>query len=183
MKIENYKIENFFRRGFSFIELIIAMAIFGIMTAAMLVSLLGGKDAKAVEVAAREVAAAIREVQNNALTGKQDSANPSRKICRWLMYTYSNTPNYTVYYYYGDCTISFQQVYFNASLKNNVNFLTSDNVSFKLPHGTAESFGSPMSNPVKITLKSTNNATIKYTVCVYPSGRVEEISGDPGTCP
>ena len=48
MKIENCKIENFFRKGFSFLELMIVIAIIGIMTVAAFVSLHGAKESKSV---------------------------------------------------------------------------------------------------------------------------------------
>lgn len=58
------------RRGFSFVELLIVVAIIGIMTAIGLVSLNSGKNQKQVETEARKVISIIREAQNSALSGK-----------------------------------------------------------------------------------------------------------------
>ena len=56
------------KNGFTLIEIMVAMAIVGIMSAMVLTSLSSGKERKVVEGEARRVAAAIREIQNYALT-------------------------------------------------------------------------------------------------------------------
>jgi len=81
-----YQFKN--RRGFSFMELIIVIAIIMIMTVVMLVMSMRDREKKKFEAAGREVAAAVREAQNNALTGKQKDNNSLP--CAMMFYTDSN---------------------------------------------------------------------------------------------
>ena len=73
--IKNHTKNMMHRRGFTLIEIMVVMAIIGIVTAVTIVSFGSGKERKAVEGQARKVAAAIREMQNYALTGKQIGTN------------------------------------------------------------------------------------------------------------
>lgn len=59
------------KKGFSFLEMIIVVAIITIMTMTMFVVSFKDRDKKQLEAIGREVAAAIRETQNNSLTGRQ----------------------------------------------------------------------------------------------------------------
>ncbi len=63
------------KKGFSFLEMIIIVAIITIMTLTMFVVSFKDRDKKKLEAVGREVAAAIRETQNNALTGKQRASD------------------------------------------------------------------------------------------------------------
>jgi prepilin-type N-terminal cleavage/methylation domain-containing protein len=70
--MENKKTKKFFsaRPGVTLLELMIVIGIMSIMMAATLVFMGSSRDQKALEGAAREVAASIREAQNYALAGK-----------------------------------------------------------------------------------------------------------------
>ena len=59
------------KRGFSFLEMVVIVAIISIMTSVMMVVTFKERDRKEIEAVGREVTAAIREAQNYALTGKQ----------------------------------------------------------------------------------------------------------------
>jgi type II secretory pathway pseudopilin PulG len=59
------------KKGFTFIEVIIIFTIVFIMTAILLGTSYKDRSKKEISTVAREVAATIRETQNNALTGKQ----------------------------------------------------------------------------------------------------------------
>lgn len=63
------------RRGFSFMELMVVIAIIMIMTVVMLVISVQDRERKKYQAAGREVTAVVRETQNNALTGKQFITN------------------------------------------------------------------------------------------------------------
>ncbi len=71
MKNNKTKITRKTRRGFSFLEMIVVLSIITIMTVVMFVTMYRDRSTKEIETAAREVTAAIREAQNNALTGRQ----------------------------------------------------------------------------------------------------------------
>ncbi|NTW27209.1 MAG: type II secretion system protein [Candidatus Moranbacteria bacterium] len=66
----NYKFSKI-KKGFSLVELLVVMAITLIMTGVLLINNNSNKSAAAVENAARVVAAQIRSLQNEALSGKQ----------------------------------------------------------------------------------------------------------------
>ena len=62
-------------RGFSLVEIMTVIAFISIMMAITFVSFSGKRDETALNVAAREVAAAVRVAQNNALSGVKERGN------------------------------------------------------------------------------------------------------------
>jgi prepilin-type N-terminal cleavage/methylation domain-containing protein len=149
------------KKGFSFIELMITIAIMAIMTTVTLVSMNKGRELWAVKTAAREVAATVREVQNNALTGKGLTA--SSASCNYTFsWTTAATPPANVYNITGCRTQSY-------TLKNGVSFSGS---------GGSLSFSVPFSITSEANIKL-NKGSSDYYVCVYASGIVKE---DPVGC-
>ena len=140
------------QKGFSLLELIIVIAIVGIMTAITLVSMNTLREKKAVEEAAREVAAAIRETQNYALTGKDITADSS--ACAYV-FGWAGTG-----YNMSGCD---SQVY---SLKNDTTFVNNGSFSFSVPFATLN----PAADIDIVLLKGGSF----YHVCVYISGLVKE---------
>jgi Tfp pilus assembly protein PilE len=67
----NYKSRNDYKKGFTFIEVIIIFTIVFIMTAVVMSMSYKDRAKKVVDTTAREIVSSIRETQNNALTGKQ----------------------------------------------------------------------------------------------------------------
>ena len=140
------------QRGFSFLELMIVIAIAGIMTAVMLVSMNAQKEKKEVEAAAREVAAVVREAQTYALTGKGLTA--SSASCSYNFFWTTGTVDYGI----TGCRTQ------NYVLKNGVQFSgSSGSVSFSVPFSAT--------SPATILL---NKNSSSYYVCVYSSGLVKE---------
>lgn len=146
------------KKGFSLVELLTIVAIISIMTTISLVSLMENKKKREVEVEARSVAAAIRQAQNYALTGK--GASPT---C--TSYTFSWTNGGASYSSGGGSCVA--NTY---SLRNGVTFgsNSTNSLAFSVPR--AESSGT-----TKILL---GKGTYNFTVCVYQTGRVEENSGN-----
>lgn len=84
-----FKIENF-RRGFTLIELIIVIAIVGILTAMVLVNI-GKNDDRDVRLEAERLVTFLREVQNMAFTVEQVVS--SEKMCGVGIHLVESTEN------------------------------------------------------------------------------------------
>lgn len=143
------------RQGFSLLELMIAIAIAGIMTAVMLVSMNSQREKKAVELAAREVATVVRETQTYALTGKGLKDHP---ICSFT-FNWVAGSSYSI----SDCRT---QAY---TLKNEVNFTNAGSIFFSVPVANITPAGL-----ITITLNKGGASGSNYYVCVRESGIVEE---------
>lgn len=172
------------KRGFSFMELMIVCAIIGIMTAVALVYLGGSnRSGKEVELAAREVAVAIREAQNNALGGKQPSTLAAGEVAcgHGFYFNASGATDYKIFYNLkpagADCPTaskdhSSSTDYISYSLSNGVQFSAgSGAIYFDSPHGNIFRDGTLLASTLTITVfKDSQN----YNICVYPSGNVIE---------
>lgn len=153
------------KNGFTLMELMIAMAIVAIMTVIGIVSIQSGKVKSQLEASAREVSVAIREAQNNALSGKNASIENN---CNQYDFTYGGT-TYSVGTVSGSgCPLA---IY---ALKNGVTFASGGNFNFSIPLGTF----SIISGGNSIQLKKGSDY---YYVCINSSsGNVyEKQSGCP----
>lgn len=151
-------------RGFTFVEVIMVVAIISIMTGVALVSMNSARTNKALETAGQEVAATIREAQNYALTGKGAGAG-----CNDYTFTYAAGDSYGISNG-AACSINV-----NYTLKNGVTFPSGDLFSFSAPHGAVDFTG------LKTIILAKNGKQIR--VCVYSSGRVEETVIGAASCP
>lgn len=171
------------KNGFTLVEIMLVMAIIGVMSAMVFSSLRSGKEQKAVEGEARRVASAIREVQNYALTGKQISGQiPCRfgvgsiaigntsMVLRESHRTGSSCSAGAS----ADAAIPGMTV----SLSNGVRFTADVNASFffTVPRGELN----PNGNATPIGLRLGKGSTT-YSVCVYPGGQVKDVMG--ASCP
>lgn len=185
--------------GVTFVELMVVIAIIGIMTAVTVVSLQSSRDKKAVEVAGKQVVASIREAQNNALTGKNGNCSGGlAKASAYKVRIYNGSKYMDVKTFFSstDSACSSDANYPNdlsyGSVRiNNVNIdftgvsCVSDCViHFGVPFGNViargyGNFGGMGSDTfAKIKIKSTRSTNIFYTVCIYPSGKITDSAGD-----
>ena len=160
-------------RGFTLVELMVVMAMTAIMISVTLVSLGDARDQKVVEGEARKFAATIREAQNYALTGKQFVSG--RVTCSVGIDSIDEgDEDYRVRYSYRngiDCSSGALGDQFIANtLANSVTFSSTTNAfSFSVPRGETG-----LASTLQVQL---NKGSATYSVCVYPTGRVEDKSG------
>lgn len=161
-----------FLPAFTLIEILVILAIVGILSTIMLVDFGSSRVTQELEGSAREVAGAFREAQNYALTGYQGvtGSDPCRFDVTWGASAYT-----TVYWYKdgaGDCTQS--SLLRSYTLRNGIVFSGVGTYHFTLPHA-AVSFGGA-SLPVTLT-----KAGVAYTVCTYANGLINHYAG--ASCP
>ena len=161
-------------RAFTLIEVMVVLAIIGIMTVLVVTSLGNGRVQRELETNAREFAAVVREAQNYALTGKQFVAGTTP--CFFSVS--GGGAGYTLTYGYknvgtGACS---ETSPVNYALKNGVTFSGAvDTVPFTLPHATLDIVaGSKSATFIK--------SSTYHKVCVYADGRITDYAGN-AVCP
>ncbi|NTW15461.1 MAG: prepilin-type N-terminal cleavage/methylation domain-containing protein [Candidatus Moranbacteria bacterium] len=133
--------------GFTLVEVVITTSIIALVTAASLASMSSFKPRRDVEGNARTVAAAIRQAQNDAVTGKNIDA------CGTVLCVPFHSDQ--------------------VALTGGVSLTSSSEVAFRVPQGEPVGSGGAeiVSGAVDI---SVSKAGVTAHVCVYPLGRVEE---------
>ncbi len=192
------------KKGFTFIEVIIIFTIIFIMTAVLLGTSYKDRSKKQIESVAREVSAAIRETQNNALTGKQKQNDVMP--CAFAFKTYTN--GYKMFYSYRslddscppdviatDTTPSGEMAGFWESLVStqlpkdvHINTIAvdynenrssnEDNIIFLVPYGdfivTKRVGNSSDYKGIDVRVEKSDGSE-KYHICVHATGLIEEI--------
>lgn len=156
-------------RAFSLIELLVVVAIIGIMTSIVLVSTNSSKNRKDVETAAFFVSSIVREAQTRALTGKQHTANTTP--CSYRI-TWGGSQITSAYIYKvggGSCGSS--STINSVTLPSGVMFSGSGSVDFVLPHGSVAS-------AQVLTLQK---GSVTQVVCIQTNGRIEP-EASAGSC-
>ena len=175
------------KKAFTLAEIMVVIGIIAIVSLISLVLLPNNnKRRKQAERAARQAAADIRQMQNYALTGKQEtSLPPGEKICGFGAYFNTDT-NYVLYYNHAANTDDCPN---RPSDYNPLSPYSTDVISKNLSDGTTMSFdGNPTAyffipfattvltySGMPIIFKNGDDAY--YTVCVFTNGVVEEREG------
>lgn len=159
-------------RAFTLIEVMIVVAIIGILSGIVIIPLGNGRIERELETNAREFVGVVREAQNYALTGKQAVAGTDP--CRFFM-SWSGS-SYTLSYWYKDASGVCNQTFLMATytLNNGVAFGSGDTLYFTLPHANLDF--STGSRGATFTKQSIN-----HIACVYADGRISDQTG--ASCP
>lgn len=166
------------KKGFTLTELLVAIAIIGIMSAAALAYFSNNLRAdQKLKLSADEMVAALREAQNNALSGK-NMGNTDELPCS---YTFSrvNDSSYKIVFNYHSsstqCSSPSSRDLAVYQLKNGVKANANFSINFDVPHGTNFIPGS-----IILTKDSQS-----YYVCLNASGDIyscKDSSCDKNKC-
>lgn len=162
-------------KAFTLIEALITVAIISIATAVMLVNYSNTQATQRLESSAREVEAAVREIQGYALTGYQDVAGSDP--CRFEISWTAGSPTYNLNYYYKDQNTDAcgpQSPIATYSLRNGVTFGSTGSFYFIPPWAVIYPQGS--NKTIMLNLSGSS-----HVVCIdEKSGRIDNWSG--GSC-
>lgn len=175
-----------YKKGFTFIEVIIIFTIVFIMTAILLSTSYKDRYRKELQAAAREVTASIREAQNNALTGKQKGSGTMP--CAFQFYMNSNS--YQIKHETRDldspnCNGGFNAFFDSVPLPNGVtmsatafnpadptHLYPANTIEFDVPYGKITANGDPKYSGIEIVLKKNNKY---YHICLHTTGLIEDM--------
>ena len=175
-----------FKKGFTFLEVIIVVAIIFIMTAIMLSMAYGGRDKKEISSIARHVIASVRETQNNALTGKQKEND--KLPCAFRLEFTGNS--YQVKYQSRgideDCASGWSNFFDPINLPSKANFEIyiyggsgwegplsgARTIDFDVPYGLVTIDGDSNYKGMEIDIVENGK---RYVICVHSTGLVEEL--------
>lgn len=177
--------KNFFdkkmRRGFTLLEVMVTIAVIGIMVSVTFVSLSGQKKREETRVVAEELVAHINEIRQQALTGDAVDGNNNNRACGFGIQFYEGS-KYRIYYRRtGQCSAtnfgdaSTTPVLFDWT-DGKVSFTFtptgSDYIFFRVPF--ANSFG----NIEKIQLQHKSDSSYTYCVILNTAGSASAVQGN-----
>lgn len=192
---KNIKKKYSAQSGFTLIELMVVMFIMALGISLTLASFRETKPLDEVEAAARQIASLIREAQNNSLAGKQqiDGTGALKNICLNGLSWQGNAGDSTTFNLFSyvsaspnPCVSANGTISRTETIKK-VNIggaAVNDYLNFLVPNGAVVASGfSPSGNvSAKIQVISSVNNSVSALVCVYNTGRVEEVVGS-ANCP
>ena len=140
------------------LEVMVVVAIIGMLSSISIVSFVQYKQSTALESAAEEVLAVLREAQNYALSGKNIDPN-----CANYRVFPGTFPNNNRYFLRNPACNNVDNTYY---LKNGVTFSSTNGVAFRAPHANLVT-NATTGNSLTIT-----NGTNSYNICVNDSGLI-----------
>jgi prepilin-type N-terminal cleavage/methylation domain-containing protein len=182
-----------FRNGFSFIELMVVIAIMVLMVGLLFVSQNDNKVQRNVNDAARQIVAQLRALQNDAINGKQIE-NPSGSgnysiACDFKFKADANATKYSISYTtYASLKNSCSDSGTHAAINNSTDIdLSSGKGTVAISDGASNGvdlfFSSPRgdltTSTYSITLTSGSSSAI---VCVCASGNIYEKTNAVACC-
>ncbi len=157
------------RKGFTIIEVLVVVAVVGIMTAVMLVSLSDSRSGEAVKVAAREVAAVVRAAQTYAVSGR--ITDPDKIPCEYRFVVVS-PDTYQIQYTHhprNDDTCVGPETVTSFTLPAGLTVSGVGSIRFSVPNGELVP---PLSSGSHTIVVSGGGNSIN--ICVDPGGLVRE---------
>jgi len=167
------------KRGFTLMELMIVMAITGIMLSVVLVNMQNSRKNSEIEAAGMQLVSLLREVQNNALTGKKIGSEEGEYSCAFQFKINANGSYEIARGLKKDGNDSCEggydiesSPYANGQLQQVRT--TAQSIIFTVPHG--ERIGGS-----QIVLQHSADSNVKYSACISAGGNIEGIKG--ASCP
>ncbi|MCK4635441.1 MAG: type II secretion system protein [Candidatus Moranbacteria bacterium] len=177
MKKQKQK-NKFFKKGFTLLELLIVVAIIGIMTSALFIAMARGGVSNALKVASRQLAGAIRETQTYALTGKQRESDLYPCAFRFSIEPETDGVYYKIDYIprsineqCGEVSPVFE-IFAEPVKFASVENVTGGDIIFTVPHAHYTSPDPAMEEQTEFIIEKRGQ---EYKVIVYSSGRIEEV--------
>lgn len=172
-----YKYKNtMVLKGVTLIEVLIIVAITGILSTITLVNFTSSRATQELEGSAREVAGVFRQAQNYALTGYQRTA--SEDPCRFEVW-WSDATYQIIYWYKSGGVCDQRATLYTYTLRSGMSFVTpTGSLYFTLPHaavhdGATGNLLSSNENRALILRK----AGVFYAVCTKGSGLINHYAG------
>lgn len=162
-------------RGFTLVELMISTAIIGLLSSVVLVALHRSQIAKEAEGDVRTVAAALREAQNYALTGR-GILQTAGKPCMFRVRAEADSGTILIEQAnvgIGDVCDGGFTVGEEIPLSRNGRFAARSVVSFPVPRAEPLTEGGSELIGSFVDFAVANRGKVAHA-CVYPLGRIEE---------
>jgi prepilin-type N-terminal cleavage/methylation domain-containing protein len=167
------------KRGLTLVELLIVLAIAGIMLSVALINIQNSRKNSEIEAAGMQLVSLLREVQNNALTGKKIGSAEGEYSCAFQL-TIDTDGSYEIARSLkqpGEDSCEDEGVmddaYITGELQK-VQISSSQTIKFSVPHGDITGIS-------MITLQHVADPSVTYTACISSGGNIEGVKG--GSCP
>lgn len=167
------------KRGFTLMELMIVMAITGIMLSVVLVNMQNSRKNSEIEAAGMQLVSLLREVQNNALTGKKIGSDEGDYSCAF-QFKINTNGSYEIARSLkqsgndscegGD---DMSDPYVTGGLQK-VKLNSQQTIKFTVPHGE-------MIGVSQIILQHVADSSVTYSACISAGGDIEGAKGS--SCP